>query len=640
MPPLPSREVLESMKRADLQRLCKDYGVRANLKTEALIDLLLETQSAPPPSPIRRSVSTRRSSRAEPSRTASLVIHDIEEKREQEEETMSTRESTPIALEQPPPPPALPPVRTRKAKELQTRLGVGRPKAAGGAGARAVTRASSTQRSRRGKPSRMLNPVEPTIEEEPETTLSVGVNGSPGTPNVSPPPGAAGPSGSLATVSDAIISERISEAVAPLKAQLQEMEQELRSLHQRNAELLELKTQLSKLEDLEKRYALLEAEVKELRSESSKVSAIEEELKELKGGIAEQRLTPLPSTPKAKSPKIPLINQGVLPSAFKAATYPPINDDVSPLNTPRREVSTAPSTLPHPQSTATTLGKRPRDSGTSDMTGILEEGEQDGFSEEELARKVLRPNKKRQRLSVTVDPPVAGPSRRPSDVAAQLSAPRIPSFTVYNGVEEGFDENFVDQPPPNNPLPDFFAPSPPLNSSSRPGTGSSHQEENQNPFNFNFVPMSSTPAGPSGPPASFMPPFPFPEPPNSPSPASNSIGYLGRVQDDRTDIFKSFGLPSPRRPRFPESESDETVDPAVLGGRGTSNGKQREVSSNDVAAGLGLTMVRTASATDPMNFPEPPPAKKTMYGTELEDETRFGDFGVEGVASGFWSGRR
>jgi hypothetical protein len=31
--------------------------------------------------------------------------------------------------------------------------------------------------------------------------------------------------------------------------------------------------------------------------------------------------------------------------------------------------------------------------------------------------------------------------------------------------------------------------------------------------------------------------------------------------------------------------------------------------------------------------------KKTMYGTELDGDSRFGDFGVEGVASGFWAGR-
>ena len=28
-----------------------------------------------------------------------------------------------------------------------------------------------------------------------------------------------------------------------------------------------------------------------------------------------------------------------------------------------------------------------------------------------------------------------------------------------------------------------------------------------------------------------------------------------------------------------------------------------------------------------------PPMKRTMYGTELEMDTRFGDFGIEGVAT-------
>lgn len=58
---VPAREALEAMKRVDIQKLCKvcppirfssleidampplqDYGVKANLKTEALIDLLLD----------------------------------------------------------------------------------------------------------------------------------------------------------------------------------------------------------------------------------------------------------------------------------------------------------------------------------------------------------------------------------------------------------------------------------------------------------------------------------------------------------------------------------------------------------------------------------------------------------------------
>lgn len=59
MPPLPSRKELEELKRPELQKLCKvcfllaflvflsysqDYGVKANLKSDALIELLLDTK--------------------------------------------------------------------------------------------------------------------------------------------------------------------------------------------------------------------------------------------------------------------------------------------------------------------------------------------------------------------------------------------------------------------------------------------------------------------------------------------------------------------------------------------------------------------------------------------------------------------
>jgi hypothetical protein len=64
MPTLPSKQELKSMTYRDLQRICKvcllllsmhqthvclkDWGVRANLKTDEMIDLLLETQCAHP----------------------------------------------------------------------------------------------------------------------------------------------------------------------------------------------------------------------------------------------------------------------------------------------------------------------------------------------------------------------------------------------------------------------------------------------------------------------------------------------------------------------------------------------------------------------------------------------------------------
>lgn len=156
----------------------QDYGVRANLKSEALIDLLLDTQydifhlrcpmppyflprSAASPQPTPRSVSTRRSSKAGPSRVSSMIVHDINED-EQEEEEMQSEETAEQTIPQPV---EVPPPRTRKAKEMQTRLGVGKPLAAGGQGPRTVTRSSISSKGRRAKSSRSIKPMEATIEE-------------------------------------------------------------------------------------------------------------------------------------------------------------------------------------------------------------------------------------------------------------------------------------------------------------------------------------------------------------------------------------------------------------------------------------------------------------------------------------------
>jgi hypothetical protein len=136
------------------------------------------------------------------------------------------------------------------------------------------------------------------------------------------------------------------------------------------------------------------------------------------------------------------------------------------------------------------------------------------------------------------------------------------------------------------------------------------------------LPMSSTPMHPMYP--LTMPNFPYPEAPTSPSPAG-----VERA-------FQPFAMP-PVRPRSganqsrpgsrQEGDGSGTINPAALTGR------QQDSSSNDVAAGLGSTRMGESTATAG-------PAKRTMYGTELDGDTRFGDFGMEGVATGFWAGGR
>jgi hypothetical protein len=167
-----------------LESAWQDYGVKANLKTEALIDLLLnETKwdfSATPqerhcshllsnhlvrpsPPPAQRSASRRASSRigSRPRGRSggSMIVHESDEG-DTDGEVVEPRHPDPEP--QPAPPPA--PNRNRKAKESQTRLGVGRPVIAGGRGARAVTKPPSISKQKGGK-SKGRKPTEATIQE-------------------------------------------------------------------------------------------------------------------------------------------------------------------------------------------------------------------------------------------------------------------------------------------------------------------------------------------------------------------------------------------------------------------------------------------------------------------------------------------
>ena len=283
----------------------------------------------------------------------------------------------------------------------------------------------------------------------------------------------------------------------------------------------------------------------------------------------------------------------------------------------------------------TTLGKRRR---ANNPSGVEEEAEYDDV---ELASSVVGPNKKRPRMgqdaldddnentgSVSSGRPVP-----PQETAVSDSDHGVPAFTIFTDSDEPSD--YLDPPPPTDHLPDFFPPHSPSGSSlalhetkSTTAAPATNAAENQ-PHNFNFS-FLSTPAN-----AMYISSFPYPEPPQSPSPAGANLGMLGRHAEERTDIFKAFGLPSPtRQSRSHQEERGGFVNPAALTQQGSS-GRQREVSSNEVAAGLGLTAVRTLPTSETASGLEEHPIKRTMYGTE--EDTRFGDFGVEGVASGFWA---
>ena len=96
---------------------------------------------------------------------ASVVVRDTDE--EDELITRSGQNTTRIpqpTLQLPPPT-----TRTRKAKETQLRLGVGRPKAAGGTGARAVTKSFSLQKNKRASKSVKISEAVIPEERDPGT---------------------------------------------------------------------------------------------------------------------------------------------------------------------------------------------------------------------------------------------------------------------------------------------------------------------------------------------------------------------------------------------------------------------------------------------------------------------------------------
>jgi hypothetical protein len=220
---------------------------------------------------------------------------------------------------------------------------------------------------------------------------------------------------------------------------------------------------------------------------------------------------------------------------------------------------------------------------------------------------------------------------QPFDDEVEPSGTKTSSvFEVYRGSEG------PEPPPPTDHLPEIFVADSPSDSTSNPRgsrtssavpTSSANASENQ-PFTFPFAPISQPPQN-----SMFMSTFPYPEPPQSPSPAGPSLPtFSARRHDERTDIFKEFGFPSPVRSirNIASSNDERGINPAALQGGST----RRNISSNEVAAGLGLIAHRTPSTSDPSA--EGSTGRRTMFGTELDGDSRFGDFGVEGVASGFW----
>lgn len=268
--------------------------------------------------------------------------------------------------------------------------------------------------------------------------------------------------------------------------------------------------------------------------------------------------------------------------------------------------------------------------------------------------------------------------------------PSGPGFTVFTGPEEPLDDE-MDPPPPTTRLSDLVG----ISSSSNPHsispvTSSAHANENQpmdNPFTFNFnfgEAITSTPAPTSYEAGAFtfgglppsLPAPTSPTPGGDPGPSSLYEGRpAGRRAKTGSEMYGNLGHGNrPRGPAAagaslvrPPSRSQQQAGPSGLGLRGTPDPPADQCISpaellrprtptrglsvipedrdNDHNPHInpsrqrasGLTGSTLPTAGMPPETPAPP-MKRTMYGTEVDQDTRFGDFGYEGVAMGFWTG--
>lgn len=293
------------------------------------------------------------------------------------------------------------------------------------------------------------------------------------------------------------------------------------------------------------------------------------------------------------------------------------------------------------------LGKRHRDSTISEMDGVVEHGDTSGFTDEELANQAIRHGKKRARLSPDDEPGgqssvAADTTEDQSDVDAEMMAllnpslvTKMPAFTVFTGPDEtSFDG------PPQQYLPHTYAPSPggpshtPMGNGN-PMTATAFAVENQPPhFSFGYTStpgprMASglqyieEPQSPS--------PMPMPIPNAGMAPRGGGYGHVG----GQHNLFNPYGMPPPRGTSAQSQPSGSGgINPALLL-RPDLGTPKREAGPTSTEIGVGMGMAPSELATG-----TPAAMRKTMYGTEVDADTRFGDFGVEGVASGYWAGGR
>lgn len=328
-------------------------------------------------------------------------------------------------------------------------------------------------------------------------------------------------------------------------------------------------------------------------------------------------------------------------------------------------------------STSLLLGKRQRSPNDSNSIGVPE-GDQEVIADENAADGIVRPSKKRMKMSENSagSRSSRGGSAQPRTPPGQVGGPSGAAeqgFTVYNGAEVG---DYEESAPPTTLLSQLFA-TPGV--SGPVGTAAS---TSANPpaippnaaFTFTFPdpafqPITSTPVVNLGiGPIPTTTSVPHPEPPTSPTPSperarrgqpyGSPMRSPVRLRPGGSHLppvpagNASAGSSSQLEPGNPE-QPPQFISPARLlrtpephSAAEASSSFNSWNSKNPSSLGIGIGRPRSSGVgTAPVALPLPmppdtpaPPMKRTMYGTELDADSRFGDFGQDGVAMGFWTG--
>lgn len=193
-------------------------------------------------------------------------------------------------------------------------------------------------------------------------------------------------------------------------------------------------------------------------------------------------------------------------------------------------------------------------------------------------------------------------------------------FAVYTGEEE---KSEYDPPPPTTHLSDMFGGRPPPITPHDLQTTTANAVENQT-FGINYSAFQVATSTPVHPGPGFASYLGRPE-----SPTSHLVERTGR--QDRASPFLLSGVPAgasdtrpthnPPRQRSVNPEPNDDSFSALL-----RTPPLHPIHSHPPGNGEA-----SAQLDDTPAFP-----MKTIYGTELESDTRFGDFGVEGMATSYW----